>query len=42
MTYDDGEPLMTRTTPLLMFKDQLEAAMEFYAATFRDSDLGGI
>lgn len=30
---------MTKVTPFLMFNDQLEAAMEFYAATFPDSEI---
>lgn len=30
---------MTKVTPFLMFNDQLETAMEFYAATFPDSEI---
>lgn len=30
---------MTKVTPFLMFNDQLEAAMAFYAATFPDSEI---
>jgi predicted 3-demethylubiquinone-9 3-methyltransferase (glyoxalase superfamily) len=30
---------MTKVTPFLMFNDQLEAAMEFYTATFPDSEI---
>ncbi|MEZ5419073.1 MAG: VOC family protein [Vicinamibacterales bacterium] len=30
---------MTKVTPFLMFDDQLEAAMEFYTATFPDSQI---
>jgi len=30
---------MTKVTPFLMFKDQLEAAMGFYTATFPDSEI---
>jgi len=30
---------MTKVTPFLMFNDQLEAAMEFYTATFPDSEV---
>lgn len=30
---------MTKVTPFLMFNDQLEAAMEFYTATFPDSQV---
>jgi len=39
MTREEREPLMTKVTPFLMFNDQLEAAMEFYAATFPDSEI---
>jgi len=39
MTHKEGEPPMTKVTPFLMFNDQLEAAMEFYAATFPDSEI---
>ena len=31
---------MPKVTPFLMFDDQLEAAMEFYTATFPDSESG--
>ncbi|HEX4960837.1 MAG TPA: VOC family protein, partial [Thermoanaerobaculia bacterium] len=30
---------MTKVTPFLMFNDQLEAAIEFYTATFPDSEI---
>ena len=30
---------MSKVTPFLMFNDQLEAAMKFYAATFPDSEI---
>src|SRR6516225_1850909 len=30
---------MPKVTPFLMFNDQLEAAIEFYAATFPDSKI---
>ena len=30
---------MSKVTPFLMFNDQLEAAMEFYASTFPDSEI---
>jgi predicted 3-demethylubiquinone-9 3-methyltransferase (glyoxalase superfamily) len=30
---------MTKVTPFLMFNDQLEAAIEFYVATFPDSEV---
>lgn len=30
---------MSKVTPFLMFNDQLQAAMEFYAATFPDSEI---
>jgi predicted 3-demethylubiquinone-9 3-methyltransferase (glyoxalase superfamily) len=30
---------MTKVTPFLMFNDQLEAAIEFYTATFPDSEV---
>jgi len=33
---------MTKVTPFLMFNDQLEAAMEFYTATFPDSDVRNV
>ena len=33
---------MTKVTPFLMFNDQLEAAMEFYTATFPDSEIRNI
>jgi len=42
MTHEEGEPLMTKVTPFLMFNDQLEAAMEFYTATFPDSEIRNI
>lgn len=33
---------MNKVTPFLMFNNQLEAAMEFYAATFPDSEIQNI
>ena len=30
---------MNKVTPVLMFNDQLEAAMEFYTSTFPDSEI---
>ena len=33
---------MTKVTPFLMFDDQLEAAMAFYAATFPDSEIRNV
>lgn len=33
---------MTKVTPFLMFNDQLEAAMTFYAATFPDSEIRNV
>ena len=33
---------MTKVTPFLMFNDQLEAAMEFYTATFPDSEVRNV
>jgi predicted 3-demethylubiquinone-9 3-methyltransferase (glyoxalase superfamily) len=39
---EEGEPLMTKVTPFLMFNDQLEAAMEFYTATFPDSEIRSV
>jgi predicted 3-demethylubiquinone-9 3-methyltransferase (glyoxalase superfamily) len=33
---------MSRVTPFLMFNDQLEAAMEFYTATFPDSEIRNV
>jgi predicted 3-demethylubiquinone-9 3-methyltransferase (glyoxalase superfamily) len=33
---------MTKVTPFLMFKDQLEAAIAFYTATFPDSEVRSI
>ena len=39
---DDGESPMTKVTPFLMFNDQLEAAMEFYTATFPDSAIRNV
>ncbi len=33
---------MQKVTPFLMFRDQLEAAMEFYASTFPDSEIRNI
>lgn len=33
---------MNKVTPFLMFNDQLEAAVEFYASTFPDSEVKSI
>lgn len=33
---------MNKVTPFLMFNDQLEAAMEFYAATFPGSEIRSV
>lgn len=33
---------MTKVTPFLMFNDQLEAAMQFYTATFPDSEVRNV
>jgi len=33
---------MSKVTPFLMFNDQLEAAMAFYAATFPDSEIRNV
>lgn len=33
---------MSKVTPFLMFNDQLEAAMKFYAATFPDSEIRSV
>ncbi|NJN63436.1 MAG: VOC family protein [Acidobacteria bacterium] len=33
---------MRKVTPFLMFNDQLEAAMEFYTATFPDSEIRNV
>ena len=33
---------MSKVTPFLMFNDQLEAAMAFYAATFPDSEIKSV
>ena len=33
---------MTKVTPFLMFNDQLEAAIEFYTATFPDSEVKNV
>jgi predicted 3-demethylubiquinone-9 3-methyltransferase (glyoxalase superfamily) len=33
---------VTKVTPFLMFNDQLEAAMEFYTATFPDSQIRNV
>jgi predicted 3-demethylubiquinone-9 3-methyltransferase (glyoxalase superfamily) len=42
ITRDGGESPMTKVTPFLMFNDQLEAAMEFYTATFPDSEIRNV
>jgi len=39
---DDGESPVTKVTPFLMFNDQLQAAMEFYTATFPDSEIRNV
>lgn len=39
MARERGELPMRKVTPFLMFNDQLEAAMAFYAATFPDSEI---
>ena len=33
---------MSKVTPFLMFNDQLEAAIEFYVATFPDSEIKNV
>ncbi|MEZ4394309.1 MAG: VOC family protein [Polyangiales bacterium] len=33
---------MNKVTPFLMFNDQLDAAMEFYTATFPDSEIRSV
>jgi predicted 3-demethylubiquinone-9 3-methyltransferase (glyoxalase superfamily) len=33
---------MTKVTPFMMFNDQLEAAMDFYTATFPDSEIRNV
>jgi len=33
---------MTKVTPFLMFDDQLEAALDFYTATFPDSEVRNV
>ena len=33
---------MTKVTPFLMFNDQLEVAIEFYTATFPDSEIRNV
>ncbi len=33
---------MSKVTPFLMFNDQLEAAIEFYTATFPDSEIKNV
>lgn len=38
----EGVIPMTKVTPFLMFDDQLEAAMEFYTATFPDSQIRNV
>ena len=39
---DEGESPMSKVTPFLMFNDQLEAAMQFYTATFPDSEIRNV
>ena len=36
------ETAMNKVTPFLMFNDQLEAAIAFYTATFRDSEVRSV
>lgn len=38
----EGEDPMTKVTPFLMYNDQLEAAMEFYTATFPHSEIRNV
>jgi predicted 3-demethylubiquinone-9 3-methyltransferase (glyoxalase superfamily) len=38
-TESRGSTQMTKVTPFLMFNDQLEAAIEFYTATFPNSEV---
>ena len=33
---------MSKVTPFLMFNDQLEAAIDFYTATFPDSEIKNV
>jgi predicted 3-demethylubiquinone-9 3-methyltransferase (glyoxalase superfamily) len=37
-----GDTTMSKVTPFLMFNDQLEAAVEFYTATFPDSKIKNV
>ncbi len=37
--HDRVESPMTKVTPFMMFNDQLEAAMDFYTATFPESEI---
>ena len=39
---EKGASPMTKVTPFLMFNDQLEAAIEFYTATFPDSQIRNV
>jgi predicted 3-demethylubiquinone-9 3-methyltransferase (glyoxalase superfamily) len=38
----EGASAMAKVTPFLMFNDQLEAAIEFYTATFPDSSVKNV
>ena len=40
--HDHVESPMTKVTPFMMFNDQLEAAMEFYTATFPESEIRNV
>jgi predicted 3-demethylubiquinone-9 3-methyltransferase (glyoxalase superfamily) len=42
ITRDEGESLMAKVTPFMMFNDQLEAAMEFYTTTFPESEIRNV
>lgn len=39
---EDSIAMRKKVTPFLMFNDQLEAAMEFYTATFPDSEVKNV
>ena len=41
-TENKGDTQMTKVTPFLMFNDQLEAAIEFYTATFPESEIKNV
>jgi predicted 3-demethylubiquinone-9 3-methyltransferase (glyoxalase superfamily) len=38
----EGDVAMNKVTPFLMFNDQLETAIKFYAATFPDSEIKNV